>query len=137
MMRGVLEVEEVLLMQYLTILTVLYMGVVLLMEILRFVNLKWVNFGPTLPILISWEDIGGQLLMEFWINVKNEKCEKCEKCELWLVLILQESYPARWNIWFGNELVWSGRDWRFEEMMMMIWIWILIWWSREMRWGLC
>lgn len=40
MMRGVLEVEEVLLMQNLTILTILYMDAVLLMKIVRFLNLK-------------------------------------------------------------------------------------------------
>jgi len=37
----------------------LYMDAVLLMKIVRFLNLKWVNFGPTLPILASCECIGG------------------------------------------------------------------------------
>ena len=43
---------------------VLYMDAVLLMQNLRFLNLKWINFDLTcltspLPILTSCEDIGG------------------------------------------------------------------------------
>ncbi len=44
---------------------ILYMEVVLLMKILKFLNLKWINFWPylphplPLPILASCEDIGG------------------------------------------------------------------------------
>ena len=57
----------------------LYMEVVLLMKILRFLNLKWINFWPTCPIprlclsspLVKTSE--DNYRWKFWINVKKYK----------------------------------------------------------------
>ena len=151
MMREVLEVEEVLLMQNLTVLCIVY-GCSIVDAKSEVSESEMNQFWPYLPHLClclssplakTSED---NYWWNFWINVR-KMCNSDLYCEM------------KYLVWGGTRMkmveiedlgVRSRWDW--DLMMNLFWLWfwwlskvccwwILIWWSRwcgrEMRWGVC
>ena len=144
MMREVLEVEEVLLMQNLTVLCIVYgCSIVDAKSEVSESGMNQFWPYPASPLAKTSED---NYWWNFWINVR-KICNSDLYCEM------------KYLVWGGTRMkmveiedlgVRSRWDW--DLMMNLFWLWfwwlskvccwwILIWWSRwcgrEMRWGVC
>ena len=127
----------------------LYMEVVLLMKILRFLNLKWINFGLTCPPLLCLSSPLAKTSEDncwwnFWRNAT--------KCEFWLMVRNRTLTAMKYLVrgWTRMKIWRSGVDGTGDLMMNLFWLWfwwlsktwwcVMIWWSRrcgrEMRRGL-